>query len=477
MKYFIKKGSSLLLAVCLLFTLFGAGAMAVTRGDVDQDGVISSADARLALRRSVKLEDYLPGSARFIAADMDGDGAVQSNDARAVLRTSVKLPSEIETIEPEEKAPDEAFQSAMLRFALALFRQTAAQDKGQNLLVSPLSVMTALNMAANGTAGETLAQLETALGGLTTADLNAYLHTLMNNLPNSEQSRLHVANSVWVNNIVRQQVKQPFLQNMLAYYGAGINACDFDLAALEAINNWVKENTEDMIDSILDEPDPDILMLLLNALAFDAKWQRQFDEYRVKKTSFTQADGQKKDCDMMYGEENVYLEDENTVGFLKAYAGGGYRFVALLPDEGVDIDDYIASLTPEKLSALFAGAQKGISVNAGLPKFTFDYSVTMNDALQAMGIKDLFSASACNFSNMFTPDVGAYVSKVLHKTFIEVNTEGTRAAAVTAVVIEKNAILDFDSKTVILDRPFVFLITMGEADTPVFIGVLNQTTP
>lgn len=474
MKKTIRRLLPLLLVCCLLATLFAAGAGAAMRGDVNKDGVVKAEDARLALRRSVSLETYLPGSSQFIAADMDGDGAVSAADARAVLRSSVGLPTEPDEITPEEKTPDAAFQNAMLRFALALFRQTAAQDKGQNLLVSPLSVMTALNMAANGAGGKTLAQLEKALGGdLTVADLNAYLHTLTQHLPNSEKSRLHAANSVWVNNAVQGAVKRPFLQNMLAYYGAGINACDFDLASLEAINNWVKENTEGMIDSILDEPDPDILMLLLNALAFDAKWQIPFEEHKVTKTAFTREDGTKKDCDMMRGEERFYVEDENTTGFIKEYAGGGYRFVALLPDEGVSMADYVASLTPEKLTALLASARSDIPVNAGLPKFSFDYSVTLNDALLAMGIEDLFSASSCDFSEMFRENVGAYVSKVLHKTFIEVNTEGTRAAAVTAVVIEKNAIL-FDAKTVILDRPFVFLITMGDANTPVFIGVVNS---
>lgn len=473
MKKTIKRILSLLLVCCLPLSLFAAGAGAAMRGDVNKDGMLSAADARLALRRSVKLEDYLPGSSRFIAADMDGDGEVSPGDARAVLRLSVGLPTDLDEITPEEKEPDAAFRNAVLRFALALFRQTAAQDQGKNLLVSPLSVMTALTMAANGAGGETLAQLETALGGLTVGELNAYLHTLAENLPNSEDSRLHAANSVWVNNIVRRQVRQPFLQNMLAYYGAGINACDFDEAALKAINNWVKENTEDMIDGILNEPDPSILMLLLNALAFDAKWQRQYAEHNVSKTVFTQADGTKTECDMMRGEETLYLEDENTTGFIKEYRGGGYRFVALLPDKGVSMEDYVASLTPEKLSALLAGAQK-TPVSAGLPKFSFDYDTTLNDALQAMGVADLFSASSCDFSEMFSENVGAYVSKVIHKTFIEVNTEGTRAAAVTAVVIEKNAVMPFGSKTVILDRPFVFLITMGEANTPVFMGVLNR---
>ena len=477
MKKMTKRVLPLLLAVCLLFTLFGTGAMAVTRGDVDQDGVISSADARLALRRSVKLEDYLPGSARFIAADMDGDGAVQSSDARAVLRTSVKLPTGIETVEPEEKTPDKAFQTAMLRFTTALFRQTAARDKGENLLVSPLSVMTALNMAANGAAGKTLTQLETALGGLTTTDLNAYLHTLMNNLPNSEQSSLHVANSVWVNNSVREQVKQPFLRNLLAYYGAGINACDFDRKALEAVNGWVKENTDGMIDSILDKPDPNILMLLLNTLTFDAEWENKFKEADIlqRRATFTRQDGTQELCDMMRGTLFGYLEDNAATGFIKYYAGGNYQFVALLPKKGIAIDDYIASLTQEKLSGLLNGIETVQKVNVGLPKFRFDYSVSLNDTLEAMSVTDLFDPAACDLSGMFGKPVEPYVSSVLHKTFIEVNTEGTRAGAATAVTVgPTSSRVTVEPKTVILDRPFVFLITMGEANTPVFIGVVNS---
>lgn len=474
MKANIKKWICISLTLALLCGLFAVGAAAAMRGDVDKDGTVQPSDARLALRRSVLLENYQPGSSQFIAADMDGDGAVSAGDARSVLRVAAGLTGGMEEITPAEKTPDETFHNAMLAFALALFRQTAADDAGENLLVSPLSVMTALSMAANGARGETLAQLEQALGGLTAEDLNAYLHMLTEKLPNTEYSRLHVANSLWVNNRVRGYAQKPFLQNMLACFGAGINACDFDQAGVDAVNNWVKENTDGMIDSILDEPDPEILMLLMNALAFDAKWADPFEETAVKKATFTRADGTQEFCDMMRGIEHIYLEDEDAVGFVKPYLGGGYRFAALLPNEDIPLADYIASLTPEKLSALLNGAQQEYPVRIGLPEFTFDYSVKLNDALKAMGVKMLFDPFDCDLSGMFPREIGAYVSDVLHKTFIEVNTEGTRAAAVTAIFAKANAMPLFEYKTVVLDRPFVFLITMGEADTPVFIGAINS---
>ena len=474
MKTKLKKLIAAALIAGLLCALFSFGAAAGLRGDVDKDGAVRPSDARLALRRSVKLEDYLPGSSPFLAADMDGDGEVSSGDARALLRLSVGLSTGLDELVPAEKTPDAAFHDAMLRFALGLFRQTAKEDGGNNLLVSPLSVMTALSMAANGAKGETLAQLEQTLGnGLTAADLNAYLHTLTQTLPNSEKSRLRIANSLWINNTVRGDVKRPFLSSMLAYYGAGINACDFDQAGIDAVNNWVKENTDGMIDSILNEPDPSILMALLNALAFDAKWQRPYQEELVRDGEFRRADGTKDACKMMPGTEYVYLEDATTTGFVKPYSGGGYRYIALLPDENVPLEAYIASLTPEKLSALLNGAQTGVTVRAGLPKYSFDYSVKLNDALKALGTERLFDPGRCDLSAMFPPETGAYVSDVLHKTFIEVNTEGTRAAAVTGLVAEFSC-MPTESKTVVLDRPFVFLITMGEANTPVFIGAVNR---
>lgn len=466
------KKNSVLLVFCLLVSVFALPAFAVTRGDVNRDGNIMADDARLALRRSVSLEDYMPGSARFIAADMDGDGAVTASDARAVLRLSVGLPTEIPEETPADKEPDAAFVAAAQRFSVELFKAGTAGET-ENVLLSPLSVLTALAMTANGTAGETMKGLENALGGLPVSELNAYLRTFCAGLPDNETNRLHIANSIWVNESVRSLVRPSFLSSNIAYYDAGINACLFDDDAVRAINNWVRENTDDMIDGILDRADPDILMLLMNALAFDAKWQRPYSENQIGQWRFTDENGAQALCDMMYGEESVYLENANAAGFVKPYRNGDYRFVALLPNEGVSAADLAASLTPASLSALFKNARTDLRVHTGLPTFRFSYQTSLVNALQQMGAGLLFSSGACDFGNMFSQSVGAYVSDVIHKTFIEVNGAGTRAAAVTGVIVEKNAVLFYD-KTVILDRPFVFMILPGDTDIPLFIGILRN---
>ena len=180
----MKKTCAALLVCCMLAAVFTLPSFAVLHGDVDRDGSVLANDARLALRRSVALEDYLPGSAQFVAADMDGNGAVTASDARAVLRVSVGLQTDIPAMTPAEKTPDDAFVSAAQRFSLDLFRESTAEQKG-NVMISPLSVLTALSMTANGTAGETLRQLEETLGGVKLPELNAYLRALCGSLPNA----------------------------------------------------------------------------------------------------------------------------------------------------------------------------------------------------------------------------------------------------------------------------------------------------
>ena len=469
----IKKWIAALLAVCFLFACLPVCAAARVRGDVDADGRVLAGDARLALRRAVGLETYLPGSGRFLASDMDGNGEITAADAREVLRAAVGLPAETGAAEPEEREPDAAFYDALARFSFTLFREAAAGKPGENVLISPLSVYTALMMTANGAAGETRAAMERALGGgLDTDALNAYLYTLLRGMPETGACRLHVADSLWVHENRQKDVLPGFLAKNLAYYGAGINVCRFDGPALEMINGWVKEQTDGMIGRILDEPDPSIAMLLLNALSFEGEWGRPYRPNEVRTTPFRPETGPAQEAEMMVAAEGTYLENDLAVGFEKPYAGGGFHWIALLPKAGVPLDTLLGSLTAGSYAALLESRQE-TDVAAGLPKLRFSYETELGEPLKRMGLGDLFDAGTCDLSAMFRDASGMYVEKVLHRTFIETDTLGTRAAAVTGVVVEKNFIL-MPEREVILDRPFVFLITYGEARTPVFIGAVRS---
>lgn len=360
----------------------------------------------------------------------------------------------------------------IIDYSLELFRQSSSA--GENTLVSPLSVLCALAMTANGTDGDTLSQIESVLG-MTVEELNTYLHAYILSLPNDDFSKLSLANSVWLKNDSSFEAEESFLQNNADYYGADIFSKAFDMDTLEEINSWVEANTSGMIDNIINDIPEDAVMFLINALAFDAKWQKIYSESDIKDASFTKEDGSVQDIELMYSSEKKYLEDENASGFLKYYEGGDYAFAALLPDEGVSVEEYVASLTGERLSDILSGAQD-FTVNAAIPKFETEFDIEMSEVLKTMGIRDAFDPGLADFTRLGTSSAGELaISKILHKTYIAVDEQGTKAGAATAVQIEAmSAPLVLETKTVCLDRPFVYMLIDCSTNVPIFIGTLME---
>lgn len=173
----------------------------------------------------------------------------------------------------------------------------------------------------------------------------------------------------------------------------------------------------------------------------------------------------------MYSQETEYIETENATGFVKYYKGGKFAFVALLPNEGTNIDSYIASLTGKGfLGAL--NSRKNTRVNTQMPKFKCEYSNSLIDTLKKMGMSTAFDGNRANFSSMATlKNENIYISDVIHKTFIEVAEKGTRAGAATAVIAGKSAAMPVEQpKEVRLTRPFVYAIIDTRTNLPLFIG-------
>lgn len=373
------------------------------------------------------------------------------------------------------KEADETFTASQLDFAVKLF-QNSAKEKGENTLVSPLSVMVALAMTANGAEGETLSQMEKVLGGALSIDqLNEYLHTYVENLPSEEKAAFHLANSIWVDE-PEISVREAFLQKNADYYGAAVFSERFNgNETRDQINAWVEENTHGMIKDILNEVPSSAVIFLVNALAFEAEWAIPFDEHAIREGNFTAASGETLRVDMMYSEENVYFEDKNTTGFAKHYASG-YTFVALLPDEDLSIEEYVAGLTGEKLGKLLSSPTY-TDVNIKMPKFEYEYDISLNDVLETMGMTDAFDPAAADFSEMGESANGnIFVSRVIHKTFITVDNLGTKAGAATVVQMDaESAVINpVKPKTVYLDRPFVYMIVDNETKLPIFIGTVTS---
>ena len=355
-------------------------------------------------------------------------------------------------------------------FAIRLFK--ASEESGKNTLISPLSVLCALAMTANGAEEETLQQMEEVLG-MTNEDLNLYLYSYMKNLPQGDKYKLSLANSIWFTEDERFTVNQDFLQTNADYYGADIYKAPFNEQTKKDINNWVKQNTDEMIPEILDRVPVDAIMYLVNALAFEAEWSAIYKKDQVREGVFTKEDNTKQNVEFMYGSEGTYLEDENAAGFMKYYKGGKYALVAMLPDEGVSISDYIASLTGESVNALLTNPQH-TTVYTAIPKFETEYSVEMSEILKDMGMPKAFDPNNAKLEGLGTSSAGnIFISRVLHKTFISVGEKGTKAGAATVVEMADGAAAEpQEPKEIYLNRPFVYMLIDCENNIPFFIGTM-----
>ncbi|MBR4132106.1 MAG: serpin family protein [Oscillospiraceae bacterium] len=392
-------------------------------------------------------------------------GTQNTQDQRVDLMKTVKtVKKEAEPITPEATA-------AASDFALRLFR--AANDPDRNTLISPLSVLCALAMAANGAEDATLFQMESTLG--MRRDLyNDFFSSYLSALRSDSSNALKLANSIWFTDRNGFEPKEVFLAVNAACYGADAYLAPFDDSTAREINGWVNEKTDGMIPSILDQIPDDAVMYLVNALAFDAKWSHPYAEYEVSLGEFNAADSTKQAVEFMHSEEGTYLSDDNTTGFIKYYLSRDYAFVALLPDEGISVEEYLDSLDGEKLQNLLTNRSQE-TVVAVMPKFETQTSLELSEVLKTMGMELPFDSENADFSSMGTSQAGNLsISHILHKTFISVAEDGTRAGAATAMEAVPACEPEEEPKRVRLDRPFVYMLIDCETNLPFFIGTMMK---
>ena len=391
---------------------------------------------------------------------LSGCGVGQSSDLMLGIRANA--------VNVEVSAEGSA---AVADFGLRLLR--ACLDGEKNVLVSPLSVVSALAMTANGADGETLAQMEQVLG-LDCQSLNEYLSAYMAGLAQDEDYKLSMANAIWYKDDPLLTVYEEFLQTNADYYGAGIYKAPFDDSTKDDINAYVEDHTDGLVTDILDKIPEEAVMYLVNALAFDAKWQSVYEESQVRAGEFTNEAGERREVEMMHSEEYSYLEDELATGVMKSFRDGKYAFVALLPNEGVSVEEYLESLDGAHLATILSSPQS-ICTYTSIPRFESGYEAELSEVLKEMGMPDAFDWQVADFSRM-----GAYeglylcIGRVLHKTKIQIDAQGARAGAATVVemVAEGCAEGPEEYKTVKLDRPFVYMLIDRENNLPFFIGTM-----
>ena len=316
-------------------------------------------------------------------------------------------------------------------------------------------------------------------GGLSREDYNRIMAHLQKGLSSCEDVSWNVADSIWYKDSENMIPGEEFLRMAASYYAADVYQAPFSEETLNEINAWVKENTDQMIPKILDELPEDAWMYLINALAFEGEWEEEYEQEQIlENREFTNADGSISDVTMLGSKEGRYFTLGQGEGFVKPYKGGEYAFVGILPKEGVTPEQYIAKLNASKED--FAKAVREASyeeVIVKIPEFTTDYDVELSNTYRKMGMNLPFEEKTADFTEMFesgNEEMNTWIGRILHKTHIEVDRKGTRAAAVTAVEMKcEAAVLVEEPLRIELDRPFVYAIVETETGLPVFLGCQN----
>ena len=354
---------------------------------------------------------------------------------------------------------------------LSLLRNIDAE--GGSVLVSPISLARPLAVIAEGAEGSTLSQIYGVLGVTADGTLDTDLEALAASW-SGEDDTFSIADSLWVNETF--EPSDEFIAASKEEFGAEVFDRAFDDATLAEINGWVDENTHGMIDEILEKIDPSYALYVIDACAFEGKWEVPYGEGAVEEATFTAEDGSTSQVSMMWDEDySGYLEDDLCTGFIKPYAGGKFAFIGLLPEEGATVEDLVGTIHGQQLAELVRMGSQG-SARTGLPKFDGAYTMDLAGALKAMGMTDAFDQSKADFSGMLADpsQPSPWIGEVVQKTFVEVNEEGTKAAAATEVGFEVTSLAPESAHEVVLDRPFVYLIVDAEANVPLFMGTVGS---
>ncbi|MBR9978272.1 MAG: serpin family protein [Bacteroidetes bacterium] len=367
-----------------------------------------------------------------------------------------------------------ALARANSAFGFSLFTSVTDATPEENVFLSPLSVMMALGMTVNGAAGETWTGMRQALHfeGMTQEEINQSCHDIMELLLGMDpQVRLDIANSIWSR--AGYAVEEDFIETNRRYFDADIESLDFDRAdAAGIINAWVSRMTQGRIPEIVAAPIPDwVVMYIINAVYFKGTWTQEFDPSDTRDDSFIAIDGSSRPVKMMQRTGSTrYTQDDLVEMVDLPYGWDRYSMAVLLPREGVSLAELRKKLSTEQWDA-WVKALKERDVALQLPRFTLEYEVGLNDVLASMGMEAAFAPGRADFSGI-NPENELFISAVRHKTFVQVNEEGTEAAAVTSVEI---GVTSVPSVTVMrVDRPFVFVIHERNTGAILFIGQLTD---
>lgn len=346
-------------------------------------------------------------------------------------------------------------------------------ESNGNFMISPVSISLALAMTYNGAEGTTKDAMEETLNltGLSVDEINtSYKQFIADLISVDEDVNLSIANSIWYKESFN--VEPDFISVNQEYFDAEVSALDFvNPSAVETINNWVSDKTSDLITEIITEIEPNTVMFLINAIYFKGTWFYEFEQSATTELPFYLDDGGFVSVPTMNLKGDLdYYSDENLAAVQLPYGRGNYSMILMLPFGQNTADSLISKLDLVSWNEMVDNFVTAYELNLYLPKFTFEYEKELKEILSIMGMEIAFTVGA-DFANI-NPNADLYISKVKHKTFIEVNEEGTEAAAVTSVAI--NELSAGPGSEIKFNKPFVFAITETTTNTVLFVGKVEN---
>ncbi|OUL26509.1 proteinase inhibitor I4 serpin [Nostoc sp. RF31YmG] len=401
-------------------------------------------------------------------------GCSQVNGDTSALAQS-RLPNSESPLPKKTATPDTKLVNANNKFGFKLFSEVLQQESSEkNVFLSPSSVAIALAMTYNGASGSTQKAMAKTLEfqGLNLSEINSSYAALKKLLENPETDvQLTIANSLWANQ--NTSFKSGFLQRNQDFYKAKVTSLNFqDREAPNIINSWVKDNTQGKINKIVDQIQPDQLLFLINAIYFKGKWSNEFDKSQTAVLPFSLKSGKQKQHPMMSQDGDYrYQENEQFQAVSLPYGKDGkISLYIFLPKQNSSLQALYQNLNAENWDKWMTQFRKREGL-IRLPRFKTDYEVTLNDALKALGMEEAFSTKA-NFSGI---GENLAISQVKHKTIVEVNEEGTEAAAATSVgIVATSAMQKPEPFRMIVDRPFFCAIRDNQTGSVLFMGSIVE---
>ncbi|NLO38589.1 MAG: serpin family protein [Ruminiclostridium sp.] len=420
------------------------------------------------------------GCAKISDLPMDSSASGMQDPKTSAPEDSTVEPEKDETIivdkgdqepGPEENKSEgqinEAVITANREFSWNLFKKINTEDSSGNVFISPYSIANALTMALNGAEGNTRVEMEKALqvAGVTRDDLNRAYAAEANRLSKLDKKvTLQNANSIWLRDSF--QVKKDFIDRNKAYLGAEVQTLDFsDPSSVGVINNWVSDKTNRLIPSIISPPiSTETIMYLINAIYFKGEWTTEFKQENTQEKDFYALDGKTDKVQMMFrGGKIDYLNNDELQAVRLPYGDEKVSMVVILPKK--DLNSWIDSMNGDKWKGILTGFNPVSDLQLQIPKFKMEYGIKeLNGVLKELGMREAFSDGA-DFSGIAN---NLFISQVLHKAVVDVNEQGTEAAAVTAVVMQVTSFIEPVSFTA--DRPFFFAIVDNEQGNLLFMG-------